>query len=51
LGITSRLKEAFERLLNTATPSTEIEENSLIAEEIPRQHSKDLFEGAKSKLP
>ncbi len=44
------LKEAFERLLNTATPSTEIEENSLIAEEIPRQHSKDLFEGAKKQI-
>ena len=44
------LKEALEILLNANKSLKEFEENVLIAEEIPEEKLKDLFEGAKKQI-
>ncbi len=44
------LKEALEILLNANKSLKEFEENVLIAEEIPDEKLKDLFEGAKKQI-
>lgn len=44
------LKEAFEILLNANKSLEKFEENVLIAEEIPDEKLKDLFEGAKKQI-